>query len=395
MVCINKRCGRDIDDKYKYCPWCGKSQRETPRRKRANGEGSVWKLPDGRWRGQVILKYELSEEVGKRLSRKKTKTYNTRAEAVNDLPRLREEGMRELYGSGAAAVDDSTTVEACYDIYTSTHAYDELSDSQREKLTIAWKRCAPLKDRPIVKVTIDEMQNVIDKEVSTFYPARDMKTILSHCFTVAIKRELLQLNRTQYIELPLLNKSKRAAFTRDELERMRKDYDAGSEFTGYMLIMCYCGLRYGEMATIYKKNVHLNEGYMIGGIKSEAGRDRTIPIGDDVLSIVQHFYSKGKKKLLEMNEDRWYTRYHETVERLGLQKLTPQACRHTYFSELARAGVQPGIITAVGGHTTYQTTLGYTHIPLEDLRAAVNKIGKPDADKAPQTATPEQPVRKP
>ena len=90
---------------------------------------------------------------------------------------------------------------------------------------------------------------------------------------------------------------------------------------------------------------------------------------------MQYFVKKSKRKLLEMNKDNFYQRYWETIERLGVSHLSPYSCRHTYMTELARAGVQPGIITAAGGHTDYQTTLRYTHIPVEDMVAAANKIG--------------------
>ncbi|MFR8294834.1 MAG: hypothetical protein ACLVAU_11750 [Ruminococcus sp.] len=39
--------------------------------------------------------------------------------------------------------------------------------------------------------------------------------------------------------------------------------------------MIYTGFRIGEVFTILKENVHLDEGYIIGGIKTEAGKDRT------------------------------------------------------------------------------------------------------------------------
>jgi len=113
---------------------------------------------------------------------------------------------------------------------------------------------------------------------------------------------------------------------------------------------------------------------MIGGIKTEAGTDRTIPIAKQILPIIELFYNSNKKKLLEMNQDRFYQNYWETIKRLGLRELNPHCCRHTYFTRLASANVHTSIITKAGGHKNYQTTLGYTHTPLQDLLDAVDKI---------------------
>ena len=115
---------------------------------------------------------------------------------------------------------------------------------------------------------------------------------------------------------------------------------------------------------------------MIGGGKTAAGTKRTIPLADILIPVMTHFLKTNKNKLLEMNKDTFYQRYWETIERLEVSHLSPYSCRHTYMTELARAGVQPGIITAAGGYTDYQTTLRYTHIPIKDLVEAANKIGQ-------------------
>jgi hypothetical protein len=88
----------------------------------------------------------------------------------------------------------------------------------------------------ISTITVDDMQTVIDKAVSTYYPAKDMKTILSHCYTIAIQRDCVQYNKTQYIELPELPESEIERFTAEELDAFWKDYNSGHEFTGYILI---------------------------------------------------------------------------------------------------------------------------------------------------------------
>ena len=45
-----------------------------------------------------------------------------------------------------------------------------------------------------------------------------------------------------------------------------------------VLILCYTGMRPTELMTLKHSNVHLDERYMLGGIKTKAGKDRVIPI---------------------------------------------------------------------------------------------------------------------
>lgn len=49
--------------------------------------------------------------------------------------------------------------------------------------------------------------------------------------------------------------------------------------------MIYTGFRIGEVFTILKENVHLDEGYIIGGIKTEAGKDRIVPLPPQISEI--------------------------------------------------------------------------------------------------------------
>ncbi len=226
--------------------------------------------------------------------------------------------------------------------------------------------------KKIIDITVDDMQRVIDDAVSTYYPAKDMKTILSHCFVTAIQRDFVQYNKTEYLDLPPLEKGEIERFTDEEMDLFWSDYEK-NEFTGYILIMCYAGIRYGELANIPLENIY--EDYMIGGIKTEAGKNREIPIADAIKDIVKRFAEKNNRKLLEMNEDKFYASYWETIDRLGIRHLPPQTCRHTYFSMMTAAGVQIGIITKTGGHADYRTTLkNYVKLSLQEKVDAVNKM---------------------
>ena len=138
--------------------------------------------------------------------------------------------------------------------------------------------------------------------------------------------------------------------------------------------MIYTGMRLGELQAVKKENVFLSKNYMIGGIKPDAGKNREIIIAEKIKPLVEKLYESGKTKLLHMNENNFYSAYYETLERVAIKRKTPHCCRHTFLTKMAERGVQPGIITEIAGHENYQTTMGYTHISLEEKLNAVNKL---------------------
>lgn len=75
-------------------------------------------------------------------------------------------------------------------------------------------------------------------------------------------------------------------YSDEEIERLWKSlYETNN--VDIILIMIYTGLRPTELLEIRTENVHLDEKYMVGGMKTEAGRDRTIPICDKILPLVK------------------------------------------------------------------------------------------------------------
>jgi integrase len=370
MFC--RKCKNEIENDSVYCRFCGvKQAEEHKKRSRANGTGSAFKAPDGRWKGQKVLYYYIDKN-GKRQKKTSTRIFDRKTDALKFVGESDKEDQ-----SGSPTLND------LHEIFIGTKKHDKLSKSQQEKLGYAWNKMQEIQFAKIADLTIDKMQKVINGAAKTYYPARDMKVLLSHLFTLAIQRQQETINKSEYIELPDAPKAKRQAFTEEEIATLWDDYNGqcpdgiaeAHEFTGYIIIMNYTGMRIGELFKIEKKNVYLKEHYMMGGEKTEAGRDREIPISDLIYPIVKHFYDKGKTKLVHRNIWGFYDEYWETLDRLKIRHLPPQTCRHTYFTMLAQNNVHPALIAAMGGHAQYETAIdNYNRLPLADKIAAVNKI---------------------
>lgn len=363
MLC--KKCRKDIPDESVFCLYCGTRQKSAAShapKKRGNGQGSVYKLPNGKYRAVVTVGYYTENGVTKR--RTTSREFVKKSDAIAALPTLKQSYAKPL----------DLNLHELYEAYTSGRDFDALSKSQRDKMSYAWRRLSPLEFRGVTTLTVDDLQTCIDDAVTTYYPARDMKVLLSHMYKIAIRKEIVSINKSEYIDLPDSPKAKRECWTADEVAAFWADYEHNF-FTGYILIMCYAGLRYGELAQIPLENIHLDQDYMIGGIKTEAGIDREIPIHRYIKPVIASLIPSRRKKLLEMNEDNFYAKYWEVIERTGARQLPPHTCRHYYFSSMTAAGVQGGLIAETGGHASFLTTMkNYVRIPLADKINAVNQI---------------------
>ena len=61
-------------------------------------------------------------------------------------------------------------------------------------------------------------------------------------------------------------------------------------------------------------------------------------------------------------------RYNE-IYRVQIPNITPHVCRHTYCSNMARAGMNPKTLQYLMGHSEIGVTMNtYTHLGLEDAK---------------------------
>ena len=367
MIC--RKCGKEIPEGSMFCNWCGaKQEKQKSHRKRGNKTGSVYKLKNGMYQAAVTVA-TWKNENGKLQMKRKRRNFVKKSDAVLALADMIREN-----GNETPTVD--LTLRELWDIYSRSKDYDGLSKSQSMKMRIAWNRWKEFEFRGIHTLTVADIEDAIESNTESYYPARDMKVCLSHLYDIAVKREIVQTKKTDYADIPYdTPKAKRECWTQAEVDALWKDCQAGNSFTAYIIIMCYAGLRYGELATIPLENIDLAKNMMKWGIKTDAGIDRDIPIHPRIKPLIERIIPQRKHKLLEMNEDNFYNAYWDAIRRAGLRELPPHTCRHYFFSRMTAAGVQGGIIAEVGGHANYLTTLkNYVRIPFEDKLKAVSEI---------------------
>lgn len=244
-------------------------------------------------------------------------------------------------------------------------------------------KCASIFDKQIDKVSYQDVQFIADS-VSTMGKSSVMKlkTLINGTFDLARKSKYIPENFIQDIDFNYARKtdSIHANFSDDEIEKlweMSKDKEVKA-----LLIMIYTGFRCTEFMRIENKNVHIEDRYIIGGMKTDAGRDRIVPIHERIVPFVKYFMSDNDYLFNNQGKMWSYSRFivaywNPLMKRLNMEHL-PHDTRYTCASLLDRANANPNCIKDILGHAREGiTNQVYVKKNLNDLINAINLINVP------------------
>ena len=356
MVC--KKCRAELPEGAAYCPYCGRRVAPDSRKplKRANGTGTVYKLQGRRRRPWVAAKRRVV--LG---------CYDTKTAAMEALERMAAMDVSEKYNMTFAQVFEAWKEEHYRDITAAGIATYENS----------FKIFAELHDRKFRSLRTADFQRVMDRHMDkTHSTLSKYKQLLTQMSRWAMREEIITTNFATYVRLPENVRKEKEIFTAAEiaaLEAASGDSDAAK----IVLMLIYTGMRIGELFKLPLSDYHGT--YVIGGEKSAAGRNRVIPIRPEGRGYFAYFAAIATGELLLSgyggNQDTHNFRnrdYYPLLKRLGIERKSPHATRHTYASEARRMGMPPEILQKILGHASYSTTANiYVHTEISTLVAAV------------------------
>lgn len=230
---------------------------------------------------------------------------------------------------------------------------------------------------PIVNLKADQLQDWMDGIDLKPGTKRRLKSTMIQLFDYAIRNDIVHSNYAKHIEINEKIEKTGKIFTEDEIKTLWADVE--NPTAQWILILIYSGMRIGELLAMTSDTMHLDEQYMIGGSKSEAGIDRVIPLHDAILPIVTHrigrarhlmrdekgrklLYGKALKQFKEyMIEHDWDHRPHDT--------------RKTAVSLMHGAGIPMEVIRKIVGHSGKGVTEQvYLYKTPKELVEAINMI---------------------
>lgn len=267
----------------------------------------------------------------------------------------------------------------------SSKAYQTLDRSTVNGYKACWKRISKLADEPVRLIRTSHLQRVIDDMVEEGLNRSSLekaKTLCGILLNIAVNDDIITTNYARAIKLPPARKPKKETFTDLEIHQIEKLATAGDIWAGTVMILLYTGMRVGELVSLTRFQVDPNTWVITGGIKTDAGKDRPMPVHPKILPYVQYWYNTEGPRLIHRDGKpisvHYYRAsiYYPVLKRAGITRhLTPHVCRHTFATLLNRAGVQPRYIQALMGHSDYAVTANtYTHPAMEELRRAIEAI---------------------
>lgn len=258
--------------------------------------------------------------------------------------------------------------------------FPELSYKTAKNYKSAYQNCKPLYDQVFRDIRKNHLQSVID-DMESVSMAGVTKLLIQKMYKYAIENDIVTTNYAQYIKLPKKQTStKKNPFTRDEINFIWDNIDKIRN-ADIVLILLYTGMRVSELLEIEKDNVHLEERYMVGGLKTEAGKNRIIPIHKRILPLIEKRMEQSKSKYLITNKsgsllsyDNFRKYYMRDFLADTKVEHTIHDTRHTFISEMDRLRIDNLIIKRIVGHSDKDVTEHYTHKNLDDLLEAIDKL---------------------
>lgn len=369
-------------------------------KRRPNGSGTVVKL-SGRRRKPFCAKVTLDERNLTNGEKKRLVigTFETYQEALNALSlysltvnnTISKKEAMEIDPEVYQKVQDkmSKKVPTFLDIYyiLDKDEFSLLSPQTQNSMHGAIKHLKKLHYLKIDQITLRMIQDVFDEDGSNHSTQVHMKTICTKVFRYAVVNQYISRDDdyTSYIRVPKYEESDmHSPYTINEILALKK---ADTPEAHIMLIFIYTGVRINELLNINRDNIHIDEkcdddgterliSYMITGSKTKAGKNRIVPIHDDIKQFVIDELLKPEKRLVDVTYANFTTRtVLIKVNKLLNTHHTMHDTRKTFATLCQMNNLNVYIRKKVLGHRMNDITFDvYTNESKNRLWTEVNKI---------------------
>ena len=271
---------------------------------------------------------------------------------------------------------NNLTLSEVYDRWI-TRIEDKVSKNVLNSHNMARARFEQLGNMQIKNIKTDHLQDWMDSIDLKAGSKKRVKSTLAQLFNYAISNDIVTTNYANNIIIVDKTEKTGKIFTDDEIKLLWDNLD--NQTAKWVLILIYTGMRIGELLSITTDNLYIDKQYMIGGSKTEAGKDRVIPIHDKVLPLIKK--QLGDSKYL-MHDKRgrkmtyWTALNHFDLLMAELKwEHKPHDARKTGVSIMHKFGIPMETIRVIVGHSGKGVTeTVYLHHTPEELVNAINKI---------------------
>lgn len=340
--------------------------------KRANGTGSVQKMSDNRrkpYKAVIVVGKKYNESTNRwSQTRKVLGYYETEAEAKHAL---------NVYYDDPYDLSKSRTFADVYQEWSERY-FPELSNpSSARSYMSAFNHCASIHNRNVKELTITMLKDCINNATCGSSTQGRMKSLFNLVLDYAVESQYVTINVSRQFaskgiyEKIQKDKKDKIPFSQEHILKCHEAFDYGE--MRMVLIGLYTGLRPDEICSLKKANIHLDENYMIGGMKTKAGTDRYIPIHPKIKAYIEYYYLKSSgDNLIEasdgqnnkkMTYDKYRSRFKKCMKYIGAEGLySPHCTRHTFITKAKECKLDDIALKMIVGHEINDITERvYTH----------------------------------
>jgi integrase len=307
-------CELQISDKATFCPHCGYPiQPDIKPRKPRNKNNKRKRLPNGFGQISQIKNRNLRNPYRAMVTVGKTSTGRPICKP------LKPESYFPTYNDAYAALVEynknpydlkpDITVKELYEKWTAEY-FKNATDNYIRTVNSAWAYCSSIYDMRAKDIRSRHIKGCMEegfrietrgkkkgeKVYATPGTKSRIKSLFNNMLDYALEYEIVPMNYARTFELSgdviveiEKNKKKHFPFDNKEMDLLWKNVD-DVKFTDWIIIQCYMGWRPQELATLRLDEVNLEKWYMQAGMKTEAGKQRIVPIHSKIKELVKRNY---------------------------------------------------------------------------------------------------------
>lgn len=247
-------------------------------------------------------------------------------------------------------------------IETKIKTKGKLSAGNMQSLKTAYNYLAPIHKIKYKNVTSDDFQNIIDNCTMSDSILSSIINLMRKLDKFAARKKIITIKCSDDVTVEYSkNREPKIPFTNEQVHKFwTKD---GLLWADIMLFLLYSGMRIEESFDIRTADVYIQDNYLLGGIKTQAGINRVIPLHPAIKHIIERYYNPNNKYLFmyngkRINKTTYYQYYYLLLEELGIPHIVPHTSRVTFRTALGNKIVteaQKTCLDKIMGHITNDT----------------------------------------
>ena len=355
------------------------------KKKKGNGEGSVYKTKNG-FRGQIVVGYN---DEGKPIRRSVT------AKTAKEVHKKLTEIKNSIITGSYTAPNEITVCELARLMLDDELNLNYIREGTYYRHIETLKRIQKnndMRNTPIQELCYTQIKNFLLSETNMSQSIiNKVYRMVQRTLKEAIKRGIITKNPMEDVKKPKSKKvfEKVRALTTEEEQRFYKAITENDvQYSWQMLLSMFTGMRMGEINALQVGDINLNfktisvdktmarglkgEAFISDNPKTEAGK-RIIPISETVMPLIKEILkycgSHKKSDHIFIHKGKLITtsqvnlQFQRAIQKYGVLdpdvkgKVSLHSLRHTFATRCIEAGMQPKVLQKLLGHSDIQVTL--------------------------------------